>query len=214
MLTRIDNEVKSARDRNILKFIYTECKATDDIINAMIGVTNDRNLYGAKVFDNLMWIRRKWPNPGSDPIEADQVERTKDDLKYRLQEFQYELNNYLKDSEDPGKYEYYQNKVQNNKLRGTLRLLYVICGVSKEIIDNMIHVINNPDLYNDEIRQSLKNIDDMCNGFNRNNAGVKQTLKQRLKNDAMTYFRNPNKYLNPNRNPQEIQSRRSKRSPY
>ena len=159
----------------------------------MIGITNDRNLYGAKVFGKFMDLKRAWPNSGGDPISADQVERNKYTISYRLRELQSELNNYLKDSEDPGKYEYYQNKVQNNKLRGTLRLLYVICSVSKEIIDNMIHVINNPDLYNDELRQTINEMASIWLGFYKNN--TRNTLKRRLIDNATTYFTNPNLFL-------------------
>ena len=190
MLTRIDNEVKSARDRNILKFLYSECKATDETINAMINVINNgRDAYDEYADYRFNDFRTAWPvgtwsDDRADPIRADQVEGTKKTV-----------DKYLKAIEDPRNQVYYNHRVKNTRLASTLRFLYFTCHVSKEIVDNMIHVINNPDLYKDELQQTLNEMGSTWLGFHKNNDDVKQALKRRLKDNAATYFTNPNLYL-------------------
>ena len=83
MLTRIDNEVKDPRDRNILKFLYTECGATDETINAMINVANNgRDAYDEYAYYRFNEFRTTWPvgtglNNRAEPIRDNQVEGTK-----------------------------------------------------------------------------------------------------------------------------------------
>ncbi|KAK8878700.1 hypothetical protein M9Y10_005480, partial [Tritrichomonas musculus] len=201
MLTRIDNEVQSPRARNIIKFLYTECGATDETINAMINVANNgRDAYDEYADYRFNDFRNAWPvgtwsDDSGDPIRADQVEGTKKKFMDILSRFIETVNKYLKAIEDPRKYAYYGHRVKNTRLCNTLRFLYNDCSVSKEIIDNMIQVINNPDLYNDALQRMLNEMGSIWLGFLKNDADERQALKRRLKDNAATYFTNPNKYL-------------------
>ncbi|KAK8877913.1 hypothetical protein M9Y10_004676, partial [Tritrichomonas musculus] len=129
-------------------------------------------------------MRRYWPNPGGDPIRADQVEDTKKKFRYYVERFLEATDSYLKSINDPKRFAYYRSRVQGTRLQGTLKFLYDTCSVSKEIIDNMIHVINNPDLYKDELQQTINDMASTWAGYYKNNADVKKTLRQTLKDNA------------------------------
>ncbi|KAK8877895.1 hypothetical protein M9Y10_004658, partial [Tritrichomonas musculus] len=210
MLSRIDNEVKNPRDRNIIKFLYTECEATDETINALINVANNgRDAYGDGAYYRFNEFRTTWPagtwlNERADPIRADQVEGTKKKFMRILPRFIEAVDKYLNTIEDPRNQVYYTHRVKNARLASTLKFLYFTCHVSKEIVDNMIHIINNPDLYKDELQQTLNEMGSIWLGYSGNNADVKKDLRQRLINMSETYFTNPNLYLKSQPKPPQI----------
>ena len=104
------------------------------------------------------------------------------------------------DSSEEGEEEEAYSEVPS-KYRGFLMYLYTVCRISDEIINNMIHIINNPELYEDEIVNAIV---EMWQHWARTDFHcVDQivNLKKRLTGYATTYFKYPKQYLKP---PEEL----------
>lgn len=174
-----------------IPFLYTECGESDVGIRGMKHVIDRPELFGDEIKQAVKEVLEAWDRYyfyKSDDAHAKSVKekfmqhlpKFIDMVPYLLPEPIRTLNDY---------------KIQDPTTREVIKFLYSECGISDEVVKNIIQVLTYIESYVPEIVNAIDEMKHAWESTDFNNPNQVDRLKQSLMNYVTTYFKDIGLYL-------------------
>ncbi|KAK8839243.1 hypothetical protein M9Y10_032172 [Tritrichomonas musculus] len=150
MLKRINNEVQDHTTRELLIYLSTECSVPDEVIQKLKWGIENSYVYNKSLLRLLDRMKSTWESI-TNVNDPNKVNHLKNELSKYANLFFKVSDRYMRPQESID----IVGKAKDPTYRELLMDLSTECRIPGDVINNMISVINNPDLYEAEIVNAI-----------------------------------------------------------